>query len=186
MIFRHFLTGNNESNAFIVACDETRDAVLIDAGEFSRDMAAFLKDHRLRLTSIFITHDHFDHTDGLRDAVHYSGAEVLSASGRAGGSRGIAIEHGREVPVGNLIGRVLTVPGHTDDSICLVLPGVVFTGDALFAGSIGGTSSPLQAKQLIDGIRQHIFPLPPEYEIHTGHGPSSTVLIESRYNPFFQ
>ncbi|NLT59553.1 MAG: MBL fold metallo-hydrolase, partial [Candidatus Hydrogenedentes bacterium] len=84
-----------------------------------------------------------------------------------------------------LAGRVLATPGHTPDALSLAFPGMVFTGDALFAGSVGGTASPALARQQLDAIRNHIFSLPADTEIHTGHGPSSTVAIESRYNPFF-
>jgi glyoxylase-like metal-dependent hydrolase (beta-lactamase superfamily II) len=80
---------------------------------------------------------------------------------------------------------VLATPGHTPDSLSLSFPGVVFTGDALFAGSVGGTGSPRNASQQIEAIRKHIFALPDDYEIHPGHGPASTVAVERGCNPFF-
>ena len=95
------------------------------------------------------------------------------------------VVHGDTVRVGNLVGEVLATPGHTPDSISLAFPGIVFTGDALFAGSVGGTSSPGCAKQQIDAIRRHILSLPDDYEVHPGHGPASTIGIERRGNPFF-
>jgi glyoxylase-like metal-dependent hydrolase (beta-lactamase superfamily II) len=87
--------------------------------------------------------------------------------------------------VGKLTGTVLATQGHTLDSISLAFPGLVFTGDALFSGSIGGTSSPRNAQQEIDHVRRNILSLPDDYEIHPGHGPSSTVAIERNHNPFF-
>ncbi len=185
MIFRHFLTSNNESNAFIAACGETRRALLVDAGAFDRSMADFLERNGLVLTHVFITHDHFDHTDALRDIAREYAPEIFSGSGRAGGMATRTVGHGDELRIGTLTGKVLSVPGHTPDGVCLMLPGMVFTGDALFAGSIGGTPTASLAEQLKEGIRRHIFTLPPETELHTGHGPSSTVAIESRHNPFF-
>ena len=153
-MFKHFLTSANESNAFILACDETREALLVDVGEFEPAIAACIQTNRLTLASIFITHDHYDHTGGLRGEI-CPGVEVIAT------------------------------PGHTPDALSLAFPGMVFTGDALFAGSVGGTASPALARQQLDAIRNHIFSLPEDTEIHTGHGPSSTVAIESRYNPFF-
>ena len=87
--------------------------------------------------------------------------------------------------VGRLAGRVVATQGHTGDSLSIVFPGMAFTGDALFAGSVGGTASRGETQRQLDSIREHIFSLPPETEIHTGHGPSSTVAVESAHNPFF-
>jgi len=185
MIFRHFLLDVNESNAFIVGCEETRDALLVDAGDYDARIPEFLDQANLRLTKIFITHDHYDHTSGLDDFARQYKAEVLSGAGRAGEGRARRVKHGDAVRVGNLVGKVLATPGHTQDSVSLAFPGHVFTGDALFAGSVGGTSSQSAARQLLDAIRSRIFSLPADTEIHTGHGPSSTVAIEREHNPFF-
>ncbi|HOD50785.1 MAG TPA: MBL fold metallo-hydrolase [Candidatus Hydrogenedentes bacterium] len=184
-MFKHFLTSANEGNAFILACDETREAILVDVGEFEPEMAEYIETEKLNLTSIFITHDHYDHSGGLREAVDRYGAAVYAGAAHPGGCKARKVAHGDLIRVGTLAGKVIATPGHTPDALSLAFPGMVFTGDALFAGSVGGTSSPAQAKQQLDAIKKHIFSLPPETEIHTGHGPSSTVAIESRYNPFF-
>ena len=186
MIFAHFLTQVNESNAFLVGCEETKEALLVDVADWDARISDFLETHGLKLTAIFITHDHFDHTGGLDEAVQSTGATAFAGRPAAGGVPVRQVKHGDTLRVGHLEGKVLEVPGHTGESICLVLPGMVFTGDALFAGSVGGTSSARQHQQELDGIRQHIFSLPDDYEVHTGHGPSSTVGVERRFNPFFQ
>ncbi len=186
MIFRHFMTSVNESNVFIVACPETREALMVDAGSFEPDMDEFLKENNLRLVKLFITHDHYDHTGGLaeiRDKFH---PEIFAGRALCAGFKATRVDDGDTLTLGNLTGTVFDTSGHTPESRSLYIGGMVFTGDALFAGSVGGTSSPAEAKHQIDLIRKNIFSLPPETEIHTGHGPSSTVAIESRYNPFFQ
>jgi glyoxylase-like metal-dependent hydrolase (beta-lactamase superfamily II) len=184
MIFRHFRLDINEANVFVVGCEATKEALLVDVGDLDPRIEDFLEEHTLRLTTIFITHDHYDHTGGLGRVVAEHDVKVIR------GNRGAAYQnhmasHGDEVRVGNLAGKVLAVPGHTPDSLCLVLPGMVFTGDALFAGSVGGTSSPSHAREQLTALRKHVLSLPDDYEIHTGHGPSSTVGIERNYNPFF-
>jgi len=184
MIFRPFLLNVNESNAFVLACEETQEALLVDIGHLDGHIEDFLHEQRLRLTTVFITHDHYDHTGGLRSATNHYDVHVLSG-GAVGGAKARKVAHGDEVRVGKLTGRVLATPGHTNDSISLVFPGIVFTGDALFSGSIGGVSSPQSGRIEVDHIRRNIFTLPDDYEIHPGHGPASTVGIERHHNPFF-
>ena len=185
MIFRPFLLSVNEANAFVLACEETREALLVDIGDLDGRIEDFLHEHRLRLTTIFITHDHHDHTGGLRSAMNCYDAQVLIGHGAAGSARSRKVAHNDEVRVGKFTGKVLATPGHTDDSISLAFPGLVFTGDALFSGSIGGVTSPDDGRREVEHIRRNVLTLPDDYEIHPGHGPSSTVGIERRYNPFF-
>lgn len=185
MIVKHFLLDVNEVNAYIVACEETRQAMLIDAGAFDDHVVACLRNFGLSLSRIFITHDHFDHTEGLRDYVDRFGPEVISGASTIGGCKAAVVTHGDEVAVGHLRGTVLATPGHTPWGLSLAFPGCVFTGDALFAGSVGGTTNAADAKRQMEAIRAHIFTLPPDTLVYAGHGPASTVDIERRYNPFF-
>lgn len=185
MTVRRFLLSVNEANSFLVVCEQTREALLIDAGAFSPSLAEYLSTHQLNLRQVFITHEHYDHVDGLAPIVARYGARVVAGKDLTGGCNATRAAQGDTVRVGNLSGVVCETPGHTPDGLSLVFPGHVFTGDALFAGSVGGTSSLENAQRQIDAIRKHIFSLPPDTRIHTGHGPSSTVAIESRFNPFF-
>ena len=185
MIVRRFLLDVNEANAFLVVCEETKEAMLVDAGAFAPSIAEHLASYGFRLVLVFITHDHYDHTDGLASIVARYGARVFAGKHSVGGCDATRVSHGDTVKVGHIEGSVRETPGHTPEGISLVIPGHVFTGDALFAGSVGGTSSPENAKRQLDAIRKHIFTLSPETLIHTGHGPSSTVAIESGFNPFF-
>ncbi len=88
------------------------------------------------------------------------------------------------VTVGKLSLRVLETPGHTADSISFAVGNDVFCGDAIFAGSVGGTSSPEEHRLLIQSIRQQLLSLGDDMVLHPGHGPASTVLIERLFNPF--
>ncbi len=185
MIFEHFLLEVNEANAYLVGCEETSEALLVDAGDWDVRIEQCLQDHALSLTKVFITHDHYDHTAGLRQAIAATGATAYSGSGTADGQHCRRLAHGDALAIGNIAGRVVATPGHTLEGICLIIPGMVFTGDALFAGSVGGTSSRVNADRQVAAIREHLFALPDHYEVHPGHGPSSTIAIERRHNPFF-
>lgn len=185
MILGHFLLNVNEVNAFVLGCSETKEAMLIDAGAYDEAVPSFVEAHGLSLGKIFITHGHFDHVAGLEEYVERFKAEVISASTSIAGCPCTQVGHGDSVQVGNLVGKVVSTPGHTPDGLSLIFPGQIFAGDALFAGSVGGTTNPEDYEQQLDHIRKNLFCCPGHYEVHVGHGPSTTVAIESSSNPFF-
>ncbi len=114
-----------------------------------------------------------------------TGAAAYSGAGHAGGVPTRQVRHGDVINFGRIDAKVVATPGHTPNGLSLIVRNMVFTGDALFAGSVGGTTSSRNARQQVEHIRENIFALPDEFEIHTGHGPSSTVAIERQFNPFF-
>ncbi len=185
MILAHFLTDVNEANIFLVACLERRKALLIDAACFDRRIPRFLDKHGLELEGIFITHDHYDHTGGLLEILRRYTAVIYAGKDTINGIPARVVRQDDKVIFGHLEGRVIELPGHIPYSVGLVLPGAVFTGDALFAGSIGGTSNERDRMLEIEYIQKNVFTLPDTCRIYTGHGPASTVFIEKTYNPFF-
>jgi len=185
MIVHQFVLEGYESNCFVVLCSETGEALLIDPGRFDEEAADFLSAKSRRFKGIFITHGHGDHTAGVEAFLARFGGEVFSGAGLPPARPGRRIAHGEPFSLGNLAGRFLHTPGHTDDSYCLQLPGAVFTGDALFAGSIGGTSSAAEKAGLVRVLEQRILSLPDETILYPGHGPPTTVRIETTASPFF-
>lgn len=181
-----FDVGHLEVNCFMLGCYQTKEAALIDVGDWSDSIPAFAEERGLTVKTIFITHDHYDHIQGLPKAVEHFGAQVIAGTADLQGVKADhVVKHGDEVQIGRHTGRVVDTSGHTPVGLSLILPPLVFTGDALFAGSVGGTSNPQDYDRQLDNIRKNLFTLPGHYEVHCGHGPSSTIEIERTYNPFF-
>ncbi|MBN2325573.1 MAG: MBL fold metallo-hydrolase [Candidatus Omnitrophica bacterium] len=179
-----FLKDANESNAYIIGCREAKQALLIDAGEDSPDYDVFLESLDACLAGIFLTHAHWDHDGGLLSILARHNVPVYSKNGRA--PNGKPIREGDRIPLGRLNAQVFQTTGHTPDSMTLIVENrFAFVGDALFAGSIGGTSSAAMQEEEQNNIRRVLFSLPDETLICPGHGPITTVGIEKNCNPFF-
>lgn len=185
MDIRQFVIEGYESNCFVVTCPETGERLIVDPGKDQEDVLSFLAEGTAQVRYIFITHAHYDHVGGVETILERFGGEVLSGDGRTGGSKGRPVSDGEEFTLGSLGGTCLHVPGHTPDSFCLKLGSAVFTGDALFAGSIGGTPSEGEKGRLMQGLREKVFSLGGQTRLYPGHGPMSSVQIETTASPFF-
>jgi hydroxyacylglutathione hydrolase len=190
VIFKPFLMkvemAIGEVNAHLIGCGATKEVMLVDAGSLDDAIVEFVEENGLKLAAVFITHDHPDHVDGLPDVVARYQPKVYAPVERPGGVAAIQVAHGDEVAVGRLRGRVVETSGHTPIGLSLVFPGMVFSGDALFAGSVGGTGTKEAYEKQIGQIREHLFTLPGDHEVYSGHGPGTTIAIERDYNPFFR
>ncbi|MFS8641411.1 MAG: MBL fold metallo-hydrolase, partial [Symbiobacteriaceae bacterium] len=97
------------------------------------------------------------------------------------------LRDGDEVQAGSLRFQVIHTPGHSPGGICLYRPGHLFTGDTLFAGSIGRTDlAGGDYRTLIESIKTRLLPLPPETAVYPGHGPATSLADEKAYNPFLR
>lgn len=184
MLFRPFFFKDvNEVNTYIVGCPETKECILIDAGSDSADYDAFLKKHGAKLTAIFLTHIHWDHDQALKEIAMRFEIPVYSMTGE--NMNGKAVTEGESVPIGNLQNKIFITTGHTPNSLSLVVEDkIAFVGDAIFAGSIGGTGNDELKQEEIGHIQNKLFSLPDRCLLCSGHGPITTVSIEKNANPF--
>lgn len=192
------------SNCFILGCDQTREAVIIDPGDDTDRILLSLAESKLKVEYIINTHGHFDHVGGnkrMKDAtgadilIHSRDAPMLDMTASSAASMGMhtaesppadrMIEDGDLISFGDITLRVLETPGHSPGGISLHTPGVVFVGDTLFAGSIGRTDFPGgDYDLLVSSIRNKLFVLERDTRVFTGHGPETTIGREKRFNPF--
>ncbi|MBI1390440.1 MAG: MBL fold metallo-hydrolase [bacterium] len=186
ILFQPFLFSEvNEVNTYIIGCARTREAVLIDAGADSPEYDSFLRKHDARLTAVFLTHFHWDHDQHLGDVLDRFDVPVYSMTGETRNGRKVG--EGDSIPLGELPNRIFVTTGHTPDSLTLaVADRIAFVGDAIFAGSIGGTKSEELKQEEVGHIKSKIFSLPDDCLLCSGHGPLTTVAIEKAGNPFLQ
>jgi hydroxyacylglutathione hydrolase len=196
--------GPLQVNCHLVGCEQSRKAAVIDPGGDGARILAKLQAEGWTLEKIINTHCHFDHVGGNAYLVEQTGAELAVHQGdlpllrRAGEHAAmygldaasspepsLLLTGGETIAVGSFSFKVVHIPGHSPGGICLVADGHVFSGDCLFAGSVGRTDLPGgDHNLLIEGIRRHLLILPDETIVHPGHGPDTTIGREKKVNPF--
>ena len=168
--------GPFSTNAYIATCLRTRDSAIIDAPADPNIIKEKLKNTLPQY--ILLTHNHIDNIGALAQlraelkvplAAHASDAKNLTPDPE------ILLNDGDTVWLGDLGFTVLHTPGHTPGSLCFVVGRYLISGDTIFPGGPGGTSSPDDFKQIINSITEKIFVLPDDTQIYPGHG-NSTVL----------
>jgi hydroxyacylglutathione hydrolase len=189
-VLRKLTVGPYQTNCYILACKDTLEGVVIDPGDEVLRITKEISQNRIRIKNILITHGHIDHVGGVEELKRITGAPVLIHPNDAAALRfppDGSLQEGQEIHVGAYTLSVIHTPGHSPGGVCFIAPGAVFTGDTLFAGSVGRTDfTGGSHEKLVEGVRNKIFPLGDDLRVYPGHGPASTIGTERRTNPFFQ
>jgi len=202
-----FTVGKLFTNCYIVACPETKEAIIIDPGFESVSEAEkvfkFIEEKALKPKFVVNTHGHPDHIcgNGLVKGkfqtpilIHEKDAFMLGRLGRviakfagfenSSPSADALLKDGDIISFGKINLKVMHTPGHSPGSISLVGKKEVFTGDTLFAGSIGRTDIPRGSVLDIKESLRKLACLPDDFKVYPGHGPTTTIGEEKRSNPF--
>jgi hydroxyacylglutathione hydrolase len=199
-------------NGFVVSCERTRDAVLIDPGDEVDALLEHVERTQLFVRYILLTHAHIDHVTGVPKAkralrapvyLHRDDLFLYDRAEQQGQAFGVAVEPlpavdtfyapDQSLPFGDYLARAHHTPGHCPGGVCLQIGKAgeegrdLFVGDTLFAGSIGRTDLPGgDYATLMRSIRGVLLPFGDDAIVHPGHGPRTTIGHERRTNPFLQ
>jgi len=201
--------GPLESNCWVVSADDGPVIVIDPGADLDLILAAIARRH---VAAIVLTHCHFDHLGAASALVSATGAPLMvheldadfamTAEGTGGALFGYQdfvtavpdrlLSDGNVVTASTLVMEILHTPGHTPGGICLLARASgesvrhLFSGDTLFAGSVGRTDFPRgDGSALLRSIATKLAALEPDTVVHPGHGPDTTIAREARINPFW-
>lgn len=197
--------GPLDNNVYVLLDSESKRGALIDPAPESRDVLADIRNHGWIIERILITHGHFDHVYesahfarelGAPLFIHEADAAMMAQLPATAARYGFEAEppptpasylrDGDDIDVAGHAVRVVHAPGHSPGSVCFVWDGHAIVGDVLFRDGIGRTDLPGGSMpQLLASIRERLFTLPDETEVHPGHGRGTTIGREKLSNPFF-
>ena len=198
--------GPLEANAYFLFRADGGEALVIDPSDAERTLLT-LREHKLHLTDILLTHRHFDHLAGVAEVKAATGARVwihaLDAAGLTSGDVSRAdwmggvltpceptnlVTDGDMIEAADYTLRVLHTPGHTAGGVCYVCDGeaLAFTGDTVFCEGVGRTDLPTgNMRELMQSLNR-VLALPPTYALYPGHGEATSVSHEARFNPLLR
>ncbi|MEN2994656.1 MAG: MBL fold metallo-hydrolase [Thermodesulfovibrio sp.] len=205
MKIKKFEVGPLLVNCYVVYDEQTKDAFLIDPGDEPDLVLDFIKQEGLNVKYIICTHGHFDHIGAIKEIKDATGAQVIlhkeeieiykNSPKVAKDFFGIEIESQPEpdilidnddtVKIFHKEVKFLHTPGHSPGSMCIYTDGYLFTGDTLFAGSVGRTDLiGGNMEKLLNSLKK-LASFPPDTLVLPGHGPKTKIEFEKKNNPFY-
>jgi hydroxyacylglutathione hydrolase len=186
MIFHSHFSTNTLSNCYVIGPDNGGDAIIIDPGMFDTDLLTIIEENNLYLKYILVTHSHESHTRGIKTILKIYDARIFSYRHSIMEFKSNKVRDFMKIDSGEIEFEVLETPGHTGDSITFRIDRCLFTGDALFAGTIGSVSDGFTRSLMISSIKDKLYRFDDDFLIFPGHGPPTRLSIEKRFNPDLQ
>jgi hydroxyacylglutathione hydrolase len=205
MIFEVYPAGVYQANCYIIGDEVSKIGAVVDPGGDPEGILDVCKRHQLTIKYIILTHGHLDHAAGAADIKKAANAKIYMnkkdeylIKGKGAEITPILrntktfdvdeyISEGDLIAIGNIKVRVVETPGHSPGGISLLMDGIALTGDALFKGSVGRCDFEFGSMEsLIKAVKEKILTLPDDTKVYPGHGPSTTVGAEKKFNPYLK
>ena len=199
------MIGSYQTNCYFLFREETKKAIVIDPADNGNLIYDKLTQNGFSVEAILLTHGHFDHIWGSKELRELSGAKIYALdkeqtlcesvdnnlSAMVGRAYTVVpdeyVADGAELTFDNISFKVIATPGHTIGSCCYYVEksGILISGDTLFQESTGRTDFPTGSmSSIVRSIREKLFVLPDDTKVYPGHGDSTTIGYEKKYNPF--
>lgn len=195
--------GDYQTNCYIVRREDSRKALILDPGYEPESILSFLAEKQLTPEAILLTHGHFDHVGGVEAIVRATGCALWMRESdysqfpnpinahyypiaNCDFTEVCFCEDFEEISAGGLTFTVYATPGHTYGSVCYLCDGAIFSGDTLFAGSCGRTDLPGGDPSAMGCSLARLSELAGDFAVYPGHGESTTLAREKRYNPYLR
>lgn len=189
------IVGSLFTNCYMAYAQDSDSCILIDPGYSPEELLEWVQTQRKTLAAILLTHGHFDHTGAVKELAQQTGCPVYLHEGDKDMSARLSgggpyythtYAEGDQLTLAGLQLQVLHTPGHTPGCVCILADGVMFSGDTLFAGTCGRTDLPGGDFQQMRQSLARLAKLEGDYQVLPGHGESSTLALERRFNPYMQ
>ena len=206
MILKSLVVGPLEVNCLVLACEETKEGIVIDPGDNVPGILEMVESDGIQVKEIVATHGHFDHIGRVKTlkenldvpfAIHEDDMFMVEGLVEIASFLDIEtdeapevdrfIQIGETITFGNESMSVVHTPGHAPGNVTLLGPGHAIVGDVLFAGSIGRTDLEGSDPEVqMASIKRELMTLPDETQVYPGHGPFTTIGQERATNPFLR
>lgn len=178
----YYLNVTGFSNCYLVVNEEAKEAIIIDPGEVTEQIISQIEDNHFTLSAILVTHNHGSHVKGLSTLRKIYTPKIYAADWEVAGAETNVITGDGKIEIGGMTVDFMAVPGHTSDSVVYKIGNMIFTGDVLFAGTIGTTNSSYSKVILESNIENKIYSHQDDCIIMPGHGPLSTLGAVKAFN----
>ncbi|MDR2479800.1 MAG: MBL fold metallo-hydrolase [Treponema sp.] len=158
------------------------DAIIVDPGSMGAALLECIETNNFNLRAVLITHEHLGHVHGLRTLKRIYDVDVFAMNRLILDHKTTIVRDGDKISIGPFTVEVISIPGHSADSVVYLIDSLLFTGDVLTAGLVGRTDSAYGAATQINKLRSRLLSLPGDYTVLPGHGPPSTLEAERRFN----
>jgi glyoxylase-like metal-dependent hydrolase (beta-lactamase superfamily II) len=194
--------GSYQTNCYIVHAEGSKTCAVIDPGYEPERVLDHVAGLGLTVDAVLLTHGHFDHVGGVEEIVRRTGCALwMSQSDWSQFPSPMTAyfyplancdftevqfcEEDEQIHAGGVVFKAMSTPGHTHGSMCFLCDDILFSGDTLFCRSCGRTDLPGGSWEVIQESLGRLAELDGDYTVYPGHGESTTLAEERKFNPYF-